>query len=155
MLEKLKEYKELIGLIVFFLGGFIWLQQKFAHKQELIEQVKSSKDALMSQIENSNRELTDRFKSVNARLDLVNCLIPIQISATESTLTIRFLKDQIERNNFVIYDLQSRAPSLSQSEKERLVGQQTQNEMNKDELNDSIKRAAELRQNRDKCSLRN
>jgi hypothetical protein len=25
MLDKLKEYKELIAIIVFFLGGFIWL----------------------------------------------------------------------------------------------------------------------------------
>lgn len=35
MLEKLKEYKELIAIIVFFLGGFIWLNNQFPTKNDL------------------------------------------------------------------------------------------------------------------------
>ena len=35
MLEKLKEYKELIAIIIFFLGGFIWLNSQFPKKSDL------------------------------------------------------------------------------------------------------------------------
>lgn len=35
MLEKLKEYKELVAIIVFFLGGFIWLNNQFPTKGDL------------------------------------------------------------------------------------------------------------------------
>lgn len=35
MLEKLKEYKEIITIIVFFLGGFAWLESQFPKKGEL------------------------------------------------------------------------------------------------------------------------
>lgn len=35
MLEKLKEYKELIAIIVFFLGGFFWLQTEFPSKSDM------------------------------------------------------------------------------------------------------------------------
>jgi len=35
MLEKLKDYKELIAIIVFFLGGFVWLQTQFPNKNDL------------------------------------------------------------------------------------------------------------------------
>ena len=34
MLEKLREYKELITIIVFFLGGFIWLDTQFPTKSD-------------------------------------------------------------------------------------------------------------------------
>lgn len=40
MLEKLKEYKELIAIIVFFLGGFFWLQSEFPSKNDLKSQLK-------------------------------------------------------------------------------------------------------------------
>lgn len=39
MLEKLKQYKELIAIIVFFLGGFIWLDNQFPSKDDLKAQV--------------------------------------------------------------------------------------------------------------------
>jgi len=35
MLEKLKEYKELITIIVFFLGGVFWLQSEYPTKSDL------------------------------------------------------------------------------------------------------------------------
>lgn len=35
MLEKLKEYQELITIIVFFLGGFLWLETQFPQKTDL------------------------------------------------------------------------------------------------------------------------
>jgi len=39
MLEKIKEYKELIAIIVFFLGGFIWLNNQFPSKNDLKAEV--------------------------------------------------------------------------------------------------------------------
>ena len=41
MLEKLKEYKELIAIIVFFLGGFIWLNNQFPTKSDLTAEIGS------------------------------------------------------------------------------------------------------------------
>lgn len=41
MIEKLKEYKELITIIIFFLGGFIWLNNQFPTKSDLTEEVGS------------------------------------------------------------------------------------------------------------------
>lgn len=35
MLEKIKEYKEIITIVVFFLGGFAWLESQFPKKVEL------------------------------------------------------------------------------------------------------------------------
>lgn len=35
MLAKIKEYKELIGIMVFFLGGVFWLQNTFPSKSEM------------------------------------------------------------------------------------------------------------------------
>ncbi len=35
MLDKLNQYKELIAIIVFFLGGFFWLQSEFPNKNDL------------------------------------------------------------------------------------------------------------------------
>ena len=35
MLEKLKEYKELITILIFFLGGFVWIYGYFATKTQL------------------------------------------------------------------------------------------------------------------------
>lgn len=39
MLEKLKEYKELIAILVFFLGGFAWIQGQYPTKTDLKSQV--------------------------------------------------------------------------------------------------------------------
>ena len=35
MLQKLKEYKELISIIVFFVGGLSWIQAQYPNKQDL------------------------------------------------------------------------------------------------------------------------
>jgi hypothetical protein len=37
VLDRLKEYKELIAVLVFFLGGFTWIYGYFATKSQLIE----------------------------------------------------------------------------------------------------------------------
>jgi len=35
MLAKLKEYKEIISLVIFFLGGVFWIQNQFPNKEDL------------------------------------------------------------------------------------------------------------------------
>jgi hypothetical protein len=42
MLEKLKEYKELIAIIAFFLGGFLWIEDHFPAKSDLTSQIGST-----------------------------------------------------------------------------------------------------------------
>lgn len=39
MLEKLKEYKEVLTIIVFFLGGFFWIQGQYPTKTDLKSQI--------------------------------------------------------------------------------------------------------------------
>ncbi|KWC36271.1 hypothetical protein WL51_19340 [Burkholderia ubonensis] len=39
MLEKLKEYKELIAIVAFFLGGFLWIQEQYPTKTDLKSQI--------------------------------------------------------------------------------------------------------------------
>ena len=41
MFNKLKEYKELVAIIVFFLGGFIWLNNQFPTKSDLTAEVET------------------------------------------------------------------------------------------------------------------
>lgn len=39
MLEKLKAYKEMLAIIVFFLGGLFWIQNQFPTKSDLKAQI--------------------------------------------------------------------------------------------------------------------
>ena len=39
MIEKLKEYKEIITLVAFFLGGFLWIQQQYPTKTDLKSEI--------------------------------------------------------------------------------------------------------------------
>lgn len=48
MLERLKEYKELIAIIAFFLGGFFWLQTQFPSKNDLKDELGSIRCQLNS-----------------------------------------------------------------------------------------------------------
>jgi len=41
MLQKLQEYKELIAIIVFFLGGFAWLNNQFPTKSDLKAEIQA------------------------------------------------------------------------------------------------------------------
>ncbi len=76
MLEKLKEYKELIAIIVFFLGGFTWLNTQFPTKSDLKAEIASLNCLLEQymtltqlqirgqQIEKQTQELTRRISEV-------------------------------------------------------------------------------------------
>lgn len=69
MLDKLKEYKELIAIIVFFLGGFFWLNNQFPTKKDLKNEVESlscllEKYMTVTQRQIRNQELEKQAKDL-------------------------------------------------------------------------------------------
>jgi galactitol-specific phosphotransferase system IIB component len=50
ILEKLKEYKEILTLIVFFLGGIFWLNEQFPKKADLTAQTTEVKNQLKKEV---------------------------------------------------------------------------------------------------------
>lgn len=73
MLDKLKEYKELIAIIVFFLGGFFWLNNQFPTKKDLKNEVESlscllEKYMTVTQRQIRNQELEKQAKDLVATI---------------------------------------------------------------------------------------
>ena len=73
MLDKLKEYRDLIGLVVFFLGGFFWIQSQFPTKTDLSSQlgvVKCQLKSYMSltQDELHAQDLTGKIQDIDQQL---------------------------------------------------------------------------------------
>jgi hypothetical protein len=73
MLEKLKEYKELIAIIVFFLGGFIWLNSQFPTKSDLTAEIGSlnclvDKYMTLTQLQIRGQELVKQAGDLAARI---------------------------------------------------------------------------------------
>jgi len=80
MIEKLKDYKELITIIVFFLGGFIWLNNQFPTKNDL----------------------TDEVGSINCLVEKYMTLTQLQIRCQELLKQTQVMADKIadmENNN--------------------------------------------------------
>ena len=74
MLDKLKEYKELITIIVFFLGGFTWLNAQFPTKADL----ESAKIDLKSAISYQDC-LGERYmKLVQSQIDRQEIQVQVQ-----------------------------------------------------------------------------
>jgi len=62
MLEKLNEYKEILTIIVFFLGGYSWLQNQYPNKEYLKTELTSLRCQLdhymkLTQLQIKNQEL--------------------------------------------------------------------------------------------------
>ena len=81
-LEKLKQYKEFIAIIIFFLGGFFWLQAEFPNKSDLNAQV-----GLL------NTNLKTEVGSLNCLLDSYMLLTHLQISVMETASEIQNLEN--------------------------------------------------------------
>ena len=73
MLEKLKEYKEMIAIIVFFLGGFIWLNSQFPKKSDLTAEIGSlncqlEKYMTLTQLQIRSQELGKQAQDLATRI---------------------------------------------------------------------------------------
>ena len=86
MLDRLKEYKELISIIVFFLSGFVWIQSTFPDKPYIEAQV----------------------KAVNAKITTLNCLFTANTSAIEAALQVKVLSDNIDRDHATLMALKTK-----------------------------------------------
>ncbi len=62
MIKKLTEYKELIAILVFFLGGFFWLNKQFPTKDDLT----AEKEDLKAEIASLNC-LLDKYMFLTQR----------------------------------------------------------------------------------------
>jgi hypothetical protein len=60
MLDRLKEYKELIAILVFFLGGFFWLQSEFPSKGELRAEIGSLDCVLQSYMKLTQSQISSQ-----------------------------------------------------------------------------------------------
>lgn len=69
MLKKIKEYKELISIIIFFLGGFIWLNNQFPTKSDLSSEIGSinclvEKYMMLTQLQIRGQELVKQIQDL-------------------------------------------------------------------------------------------
>lgn len=77
MLERLKEYKELIGIIVFFLGGFLWVQNSFPTKSDLKAEIGVlncllEKYMTLTQLQIRGRDLEREVQELNGQIGLID-----------------------------------------------------------------------------------
>jgi hypothetical protein len=84
MLSKLKEYKEFISILLFFMGGYFWIDNQFPKKDDLENSV--------SGVESS---LTGQVKVLECLLDEYMTLTQLQIRAQDTEKEIDALKDQL------------------------------------------------------------
>lgn len=74
MLQKIKEYKELIAIIVFFLGGFIWLESQFPKKSYIKSEVKSlncllEKYMILTQLQIRGQKLEKQIQEIDRKME--------------------------------------------------------------------------------------
>lgn len=85
MLSKLKEYKEFVAILVFFLGGFFWIDSEFPKKSD----VTSVRDGLSNQV-----------TTLECMLKQYMRLTQLQLGAQQTEKRIRELRDQwLERQD--------------------------------------------------------
>jgi hypothetical protein len=75
MIEKLKEYKEVIVIIVFFLGGFFWLENQYPKKTDLKSEIGVlncllEKYMTLTQYQIRGQELEKQIQELNNQIQL-------------------------------------------------------------------------------------
>ncbi len=90
MLEKLKEYKELMAIIVFFLGGFIWINNQFPTKSDL------------------SAEKSD----LSAENGSLNCLVKKYMSLTQLQIRGQELVKQMQDLATTITDMETNSENV-------------------------------------------
>lgn len=73
MLEKIKEYKEIIVIIVFFLGGFIWLENQYPKKTDLKSEIWSldcllKKYMTLTQLQIRGQNLKEEIQNLERKI---------------------------------------------------------------------------------------
>jgi len=76
MIPKLKEYKELIAILIFFLGGFFWLNNRFSTKSDLQQEIASlncmlEKYMLLTQNQIRTQSLEREIHETSTKLSLM------------------------------------------------------------------------------------
>lgn len=104
MLEKLKEYQETIAIIVFFLGGFFWLDSQFPQKTDL--------ESIKHELRGENAVLKCLLKK-----NMILVQDQIQASALEKTIKektdyLYVLSDRLDKVNM---EGQGISPSMKQT----------------------------------------
>lgn len=86
MLARLKEYKELVAILAFFLGGFFWIDNQFPKKEDLERQVSGVEASVSTQV-----------MVLKCLLEQYMLLTQLQLGAQETEKQVRELKaDLIE-----------------------------------------------------------
>lgn len=75
MLDRLKEYKELIAVMIFFLGGVWWIQDKFPTKSDLKAQISVLECLLgeymtLTQLQIGHQQLEREIERLNRQINL-------------------------------------------------------------------------------------
>lgn len=69
MLDRLKEYRDIISLVVFFLGGFLWVQAQFATKAALNEEKCLLRDAItLGQLQIRQSSLQNETQALDGQI---------------------------------------------------------------------------------------
>lgn len=115
-LKWLNEYKELVSVIVFFLGGFLWVYGVFATKEATKEQIEATKEAAKQQIETTKEQI----KITNNQIKEIKCLMAANIDAIysqidESALSQLLIENIQEQNKL------KKIVSSSDSEQKKLA----------------------------------
>ncbi len=76
MLNKLKEYKELITIIVFFIGGFIWMEAQFPKKSDLQNEIASldcmlEKYMTLTQLQMQGQDLQNQIQDLGRQVNVM------------------------------------------------------------------------------------
>lgn len=76
MIERLKEYKEMIAIIVLFIGGFIWLETRFPTKTDLQTEIASlnclvEKYMILTQCQMRGQDLEKQIQDLNKKIQMM------------------------------------------------------------------------------------
>lgn len=99
MLEKLKQYQEIITIIIFFLGGFFWVEDRFPQKTDL--------DSFEKRLQDKNEKL--------------ECLLKKNMSLVQDQVRVITLKQEIEEKRKFLSDAGENIAPLFKSKTEKAL----------------------------------
>lgn len=96
MLDKLKNYKEMITIMLFFVSGFIWLDSQYPKKVDLKQEIASvqcilDKYMMLTQLQIHGQELE---KQVTALRDVIKITLPYNTDAIPLSPAMKYEIDE-------------------------------------------------------------